>query len=624
MRDIFPVHFLTLMVMTHIYQLKIELANSNPKIWRRIQVPADTAFSELHEIIQLSMGWEDSHLYEFSINKVRVYDFQDDFDDGTNLFERDSLDTLLDELLTRVKTKFTYMYDFGDNWEHTILLEKILQEEGNAHPICMEGEGACPPEDCGGIWRYQDMLKIMADKSHPEYNDITEWIGEDWKPEHFDCDAANVLLNDYAEEWEEIDDEIDELDESADEVSDYEELKKFSSPEDVLQDEHERLRLHGWLENALKEEKSIEIQTYQRLCKSGLDDQRTKILILQALSIERFYDLKYGTDLLHDRYGYNLHQLPEPPQELPRLKDALDVLDNCLKGVPFAAIEYIQNDTSEEATTAVLVALRNHSDHQYCWEDCTFAPFWYAIAAEEHLCEALIDPVIQLYEKNPRSSDWLSEQGQYLIGKLAQKYPKLTGQKVLDAMEQDADKSTKPSIFYLFDAFYFCDADQYKTRLLALLEREDLFWFEPLAATIADLQIKEALPILRRNLKKLQANNRKDIRYRHDVSEIEDAIDILEGKLAVDHDFIKPLSLKREASWKDELIKMENVFYKADDYTDNFNWFNPFKSDFRSSTGWPQFSIAQPYIKKKTPERNDPCHCGSGKKYKKCCIDKDI
>src|SRR5690606_38057991 len=177
--------------------------------------------------------------------------------------------------------------------------------------------------------------------------------------------------------------------------------------------------------------------------------------------------------------------------------------------------------------------------------------------------------VIQLYGDNANDSDWLHEQGQYLIGKLAQKYPALTAQKVLDAMEEDAEKRTKPYIFYLFDAFYFCDAAQYKPRLLALLERNHLSWYDMLAATIADLQITEGLPVLR---KKLRANSSINLSYQQSAVEIEEAIEILEGKLFVDPESLKPLSLTRGTSWKDDLKQNERIFYEKEGSMDDYNF----------------------------------------------------
>ena len=626
--------------MERIYQLNIELKESQPKIWRRIQVSGETTFSELHDIIQLTMGWGHDHMYEFMLKKTRIFDFEEVFDDGTDPLERDSNDTFLDEVVPRVKTKFTYIYDFGDNWEHQIEVEKIFPpEEGMTYPICLEGERACPPEDSGGIWGYQHKLEVLADESHPDYNDVLDWIGEDWDPELSNLEHVNVLLKNYTEQWEDIYDETEEILEGLEEDADFDEmeesfsdygenytyrdLKKFASPEDVLKDEHERSNMKDWLKAALEEDKSLENLAYQRLRNSGYDDQRAKNLIMEALAIEWFYDLKYGTDHLQDRYQLNLQRLPEIPQELPRLEDALAVLDNSEKGIPYTAIEYLQNNHSDAATSAISKALRNHSDHQYCWADCTFAPFWYALAAEGHINKELIDPVIELYEDDTYKSEWLNDQGQYLIGKLAQKYPDLTAGKVLEAMEKDAEESTKNHIYYLFDAFYFCDIAKYKARLLALLERDEISWFDMLVGTFADFQITEGLPVLKRKLEKLKANPDKDIRSQHSIIEIEEAISILEGKLLVDPESIKPLSLKRETSWKDSLKNDERYFYENQGPTDDFSLANLLDQFPAGSKKMSLFSNSKPLIKEKTPERNDPCHCGSGKKYKKCCMDKD-
>lgn len=403
------------------YQLHIELAGSSPSVWRSIQVQPDLTFSELHQIIQIVMGWEDEHLYQFSVGKTKVYDFEDRIDDGSDPRERDSVDTLLDELVIKEKTKFTYVYDFGDSWEHTIQLEKILTEnEDKFYPICEDGGGACPPEDCGGIFGYQRMLTILNDKNHSEYEDIQSWLGENWDANFFDIDDVNAGLKDY---YEFLDDLYEPPFDGEDAYFNYEELKKFTTPADLYRDDEEKLKTLLWLDLRLLNEDSLEKDAFERLSNLGFDKEAAKNYLLEALSIEWFYDLKYGIRHLEDRYAYNLDELPEKPQEFPRLTDAREVINRCVKGVPYAAIEYLQKDTSEKATSIIIEELKNHTDHQYCWVNCTNTPLWYAFAAEGHLCEDLIDVVIELYEKNPNDSDFLNEQGQYLMGKLAELYP---------------------------------------------------------------------------------------------------------------------------------------------------------------------------------------------------------
>jgi len=198
--------------MEAIYQLKLELKDSSPKIWRRIQVSGNTSFSDLHDIIQLTMGWENEHLYEFYINGFKIHDFGENFDDGSNPKERDSLDTFLDELVNLTKSKFRYVYDLGDNWEHEMEVEKIFTAENNqTYPICVSGEGACPPENCGGIWGYKELLNILADKDHSEHEETVSWLGDDWDANSFNCKHANLLLKDYADQWEEIFKETEEI-----------------------------------------------------------------------------------------------------------------------------------------------------------------------------------------------------------------------------------------------------------------------------------------------------------------------------------------------------------------------------------------------------------------------------
>src|SRR5690606_6996857 len=147
-----------------------------------------------------------------------------------------------------------------------------------------------------------------------------------------------------------------------------------------------------YLDMALRDKSGLEFKTFTLLVNQGYNEEKCHAMILEAYAIEHFYDLKYNIKLIDNRYEYNLNRLPEKPQEIPSLETALHVINNCANGIPFTAIEYLHNDTSQEATSAIRKSIKNYSDHQYCWEDCFSTPIWYALAAEGHLCEELIDP----------------------------------------------------------------------------------------------------------------------------------------------------------------------------------------------------------------------------------------
>lgn len=158
-------------------------------------VPSDLLLSDFHKVIQTSMGWTNSHLHQFikdnTFYSARMQD--DDFWD-----EMDNVDyknMKLSDLLKKEKEKMVYEYDFGDGWEHDIILEKILPVDKNTkYPVCLAGKMSCPPEDCGGVWGYADMLEILKDPDHEEYETYVEWLGGEFDPEYFDKDLVNQLL----------------------------------------------------------------------------------------------------------------------------------------------------------------------------------------------------------------------------------------------------------------------------------------------------------------------------------------------------------------------------------------------------------------------------------------------
>ena len=177
------------------YQIQISLNNYRPKIWRRLLISSDLLLSDFHKIIQTSMGWTNSHLHQFIKNRTfysaRLYD-DDLWDDMDNV---DYKKIKISDLLKKEKEKIIYEYDFGDGWNHDIILEKILPHDHKLnHPVCLKGKMNCPPEDCGGVWGYSDMLEILKQPDHDEYESSMEWLGGEFDPEYFNMNEVNEML----------------------------------------------------------------------------------------------------------------------------------------------------------------------------------------------------------------------------------------------------------------------------------------------------------------------------------------------------------------------------------------------------------------------------------------------
>jgi len=174
---------------TNIIRLKVTLRGVKPPVWRRLLMPGTMTLGQLHTAIQAAMGWHDSHLHVFDIGG-------DAFGDPRNVDDvADEKRPTLNGLLRSSVVRFGYTYDFGDNWEHTIAFEKSdLPAEGETYPVCIGGKRNCPPEDCGGVWGYQQLLDILADPKNPEHADQVDWIGEDFDPNEFNLERANSVL----------------------------------------------------------------------------------------------------------------------------------------------------------------------------------------------------------------------------------------------------------------------------------------------------------------------------------------------------------------------------------------------------------------------------------------------
>jgi hypothetical protein len=202
-----------------VHELKITLCGSKPPIWRRVAVSSNMRLSNLHDVIQIVMGWTNSHLHQFTVRNAKPKPASDEL---RKLFQNEQWDKLeqrmrrercisdirfeleniederkvkLAELAPAVKSKFIYEYDFGDGWEHLIEVVKIgPPAEGVKYPVCIAGKLACPPDDSGGVWGYYEKLEVLKNPKHKDYKDILGWMGDDFDPERFDPEAVNAEL----------------------------------------------------------------------------------------------------------------------------------------------------------------------------------------------------------------------------------------------------------------------------------------------------------------------------------------------------------------------------------------------------------------------------------------------
>lgn len=185
------------------YQVKISL--NELKVWRRVVIPADITFYGLHRVMQYSMGWFDSHLYQFEITSEKLvivdskeqaeelafYNSQPSYNGSIKMPKtfKASRGMKIDRYLNE-GCPIQYVYDMGDYWEHEIILEKVIEDYEFVYPVCLDGEGACPPEDCGGVGGYLELLKTISDCNHPDYEDVMEWL-EDAQYVDFNVEDTN-------------------------------------------------------------------------------------------------------------------------------------------------------------------------------------------------------------------------------------------------------------------------------------------------------------------------------------------------------------------------------------------------------------------------------------------------
>ncbi len=175
-----------------VYLLKITLLGIDPPIWRQLAVPSTLTLDRLHRVLQRAMGWMESHLHEFVIGGRR-YGVPDPEAPVSGVLPEHRVS--LHDVASDENTRFVYRYDFGDNWEHEVVIEKIQPSEtGMDGAVCLAGQRHCPPEDCGGVAGYDEFLRAIRDAGHPQHVEMLEWIGGRFDPEAFSRDDVNRAL----------------------------------------------------------------------------------------------------------------------------------------------------------------------------------------------------------------------------------------------------------------------------------------------------------------------------------------------------------------------------------------------------------------------------------------------
>jgi hypothetical protein len=172
-----------------VYAIKVTLLGTSPPVWRRILVPRDIRLRQLHRTLQTVMGWTNSHLHQFVLQTQTFSDPRSRV--GTKVVNENR--TMLGELIGTVGARLLYEYDFGDGWQHELVLEEVLLGDESFQQMCVAGKRCCPPEDCGGSQGFAELLNALGDANHPGHDEACEWLG-DYVPESFSADEINRRL----------------------------------------------------------------------------------------------------------------------------------------------------------------------------------------------------------------------------------------------------------------------------------------------------------------------------------------------------------------------------------------------------------------------------------------------
>jgi hypothetical protein len=173
-----------------VFRLLVTLDDVAPAVWRRLLVPGGVPLGKLHDMFQVAMGWTDSHLHKFAIGDQSFGPHLDEYPED----EIDENEVSVARAIGDLR-RFSYEYDFGDSWEHDVVVEDQTRSRwALRYAVCLDGQNACPPEDCGGPGGYAELLNVLADMNHEDYDELTAWLGGPFDATTFDLAAVNAAL----------------------------------------------------------------------------------------------------------------------------------------------------------------------------------------------------------------------------------------------------------------------------------------------------------------------------------------------------------------------------------------------------------------------------------------------
>lgn len=603
--------------MPQTLQLKVSIKGTEPVIWRRIRVRDNTDFFELHYMIATTFFWPETENYHFIIDGRKIAPTGVE---SISVRDDGKLDVVA---FLKPGTVHSYFYNEVASWELDIHVEQVVEGELNAIARCDGGAFAAPPNQCGNVQTFQSMLNTGQLHRENEQGVLSSHILEKIN--------ANILVAEkhFQLMRQELYDRLNDI--LAEQGVDFRILAiKSNCVQEFLENKVAKEFLLENLYEKWQQENCPEQETVNRLVSEGIALEKAREMVLHAWALEWYSDLKYGSCDFLDRYAENLEKLPAQPQHAHSVEQATALLENVTMGVPFELIEYLHNQPTIAVIDELVDALENACNEDRFLNEEIFsfsdAPLFYAIVAEAHIHEKLIEPIINVFTQPEDAlyalGDFFSDQCGVVLCKLAESFPHQVIPRVYEVAKSFSGSTEHNRIGHYYDVWEIDNPEstKYNHLLLDLFEDTESPAHDLIAGTASILQLKDAIPTLKALVEKRSAERDKAGKNAHpigfsDLIEYETALNELENGLT--DDSVPEPYFKFRGDWKSHYSKYEHCFYEDIAEDDDFELFQDFINEDVDTPLPP----SEP--KKAKPGRNDPCYCGSGKKYKKCCLKQD-